>query len=50
MTLTCGSDGITLIEGEVVNQAALHGLLQKVRDTDLMLLSVEQVDTNNPKF
>jgi hypothetical protein len=34
------SDGTTLIEGLVVDQAALHGLLQKVRDTGLPLVSV----------
>ena len=49
MTLSCGSDGITLIEGHVVDQAALHGLLQKVRDTGLPLLSVEHVDTNTDR-
>ncbi len=49
MTLTCGSDGVTLIEGPVVDQAALHGLLQKVRDTGLPLLSVEHAETDDPE-
>jgi hypothetical protein len=40
MTLTADSDGTTVLEGPVVDQAALHGLLHKVRDTGLPLLSV----------
>ena len=44
LTLTRESDGSTLIEGPVVDQAALHGLLQKVRDIGLPLVSVRQVD------
>ena len=42
MTLTPGDDGTTLIQGLVVDQAALHGLLQQVRDTGLPLISVTQ--------
>ena len=42
MTLTPGDDGTTLIQGPVVDQAALHGLLQQVRDTGLPLISVTQ--------
>ena len=33
-------DGITLLVGPVVDQAALHGILKKVRDLGLSLLSV----------
>jgi hypothetical protein len=40
MTLTQDGDGSTLISGEVIDQAALHGLLNQVRDLDLPLLSV----------
>jgi len=40
MTLTTRDDGTTLIQGPVVDQAALHGLLQQVRDAGLLLLSV----------
>jgi hypothetical protein len=40
LTLTRESDGTTLLHGSVVDQAALHGLLQKVRDTGLPLVSV----------
>ncbi len=49
MTLSCGDDGITVIQGHVVDQSALHGLLHKVRDTGLPLLSVEHVTTDNPE-
>ena len=44
LSLTNESDGTTLIEGPVVDQAALHGLLQKVRDTGMPLVSVEYVE------
>ena len=42
LTLTNEPDGTTLIRGPVADQAALHGLLQKVRDTGLPLVSVTQ--------
>ena len=48
LTLTRESDGTTLIHGPVVDQAALHGLLQKVRDMGLPLVSVTQVDPDQP--
>ena len=48
LSLTRERDGTTLIEGLVVDQAALHGLLQKVRDTGLPLVSVEYVGADPP--
>jgi hypothetical protein len=45
MSLANESDGTTLLSGPVVDQAALHGLLQKVRDVGLPLISVTQVPT-----
>ncbi|MDX6258557.1 MAG: hypothetical protein QOH84_245 [Kribbellaceae bacterium] len=42
LDLTNESDGTTVISGPVADQAALHGLLQKVRDTGLPLLSIQQ--------
>jgi hypothetical protein len=48
MTLTTEDDGITLIQGLVVDQAALHGLLQQVRDTGLPLISVTQAGPGQP--
>jgi hypothetical protein len=44
LSLTHESDGTTVIHGPVVDQAALHGLLQKVRDLGLPLVSVIQLD------
>jgi len=44
LTLTAGTDGTTIIRGPVVDQAALHGLLQRLRDLGLPLLSVAQVE------
>jgi hypothetical protein len=38
-------DGSTLIRGPVADQAALHGLIQKVRDLGLPLLSVTPTQT-----
>ena len=46
MSLINGSDGITVIRGPVIDQAALHGLLQKLRDLNLPLISVTQVDSD----
>ena len=44
LSLTNQSDGTTVIHGPVVDQAALYGLLQKVRDVGLPLVSVTQVE------
>jgi hypothetical protein len=40
MTLTTNGDGTTIIEGPVVDQAVLHGLLNKLGDMGLPLVSV----------
>ena len=48
MTLTAHSDGTTILHGPVADQAALHGLLRQVRDLGLPLISVTQIDTDNP--
>ena len=40
MTVTTQDDGTTVLCGAVVDQAALHGLLHKVRDIGLPLVSV----------
>ena len=48
LTLTREGDGTTLIHGPVVDQAALHGLLQKVRDVGLPLVSVRNVEADPP--
>jgi hypothetical protein len=43
LTLTHETDGTTVLHGPVVDQAALHGLLQKVRDLGVPLVSVIHV-------
>ncbi len=40
LTILLEEDGNTLLTGEVVDQAALHGILKKVRDLGMPLLSV----------
>ena len=48
LTLTRDRDGTTAICGPVIDQAALHGLLQKVRDIGLPLVSVTRMDSDSP--
>jgi hypothetical protein len=43
LTITREEHGDTLLTGPVVDQAALHGLLRKVRDLGLPLVSVMHV-------
>ena len=45
MDLVTDPDGSTVIRGPVADQAALHGLIQKVRDLGLPLLSVTHAQT-----
>lgn len=40
LTILLEDDGNTLLTGAVVDQAALHGILKKVRDLGMPLLSV----------
>jgi len=44
LTITLEDNGNTLLAGPVVDQAALHGLLKKVRDLGLPLISVISVE------
>ena len=46
LTLTLEDNGETLLTGPIVDQAALHGLLRKVRDVGMPLLSVSCVETD----
>ena len=44
LTLTHDDDGTTSLTGVVADQAELHGLLTKIRDLGVTLVSVETVD------
>ncbi len=48
MSLTHTSDGTTVVAGPVADQAALHGLLQKLRDMGVTLISVNESDSELP--
>jgi hypothetical protein len=43
ITITDEGDGTTVLRGAVVDQAALHGLLQRLRDLGLTLLSLRRL-------
>ena len=49
LSIAHGSDGTTIIHGQVADQAALHGLLQKVRDLGLPLISVTPAEPGHPR-
>lgn len=44
MTVTDAGDGTTVLRGPIVDQAALHGLLQRIRDLGLPLISLTRID------
>ncbi len=48
MTLTAGDDGTTVIHGTVADQSALHGLLRKLGDIGLPLVSVTPTAPHDP--
>ena len=50
-TLTSEGDGTTTLTGAAIDQAALHGLLRRVADLGVTLISVHPIDSdrhNNP--
>jgi hypothetical protein len=49
LTIATDADGTTVIRGPVVDQAALHGLIQKLRDVGIPLISLAQLPSN-PTF
>jgi len=48
LTITLEEDGDTLLTGSVVDQAALFGLLRRVRDLGLPLVSINCVEPGKP--
>lgn len=44
LTIMLAENGDTLLTGPIVDQAALHGVLRKVRDLGMTLLSVVSID------
>jgi hypothetical protein len=48
-SLTHETDGTTKLGGIAVDQAALHGLLQRIRDLGLTLIAVIRVGSNEPR-
>ncbi len=46
LAITLEENGDTLLTGPVIDQAALHGILKKIRDLGMPLLSVNTVDPN----
>ena len=48
LTITLEDNGETLLTGQVVDQAALHGLLRKIRDLGMPLFSVNRVEPGQP--
>ena len=50
LSLSRESDGTTILRGPIPDQAALHGLLQRVRDTGLSLVSVIRLETDQAEL
>ncbi len=48
MTITLENNGDTLLTGLVLDQAALHGMLKKVRDMGMPLVSVNPIEPSQP--
>jgi len=44
LTITLDDNGDTLLSGPVIDQAALHGLLKKVRDLGMPLVSINRMN------
>jgi hypothetical protein len=49
LAVTLEPDGTTLLSGPVIDQAALYGLLKKVRDLGMPLRSINQVAIHSQK-
>ncbi len=49
LAITSLEDGETILSGMMADQAALHGLLAKIRDLGLPLLAVKRIETEEDK-
>lgn len=49
LTITREGNGETLLTGPVADQAALHGLLRKVRDLGMVLIAVNTTTPDQPE-
>lgn len=47
LSITHDNQGDSILSGFIPDQAALHGVLVKIRDMGLILLSVEMLEKNN---
>jgi hypothetical protein len=50
LTISQEDDGDTLLTGPVVDQSALHGLLKKVRDLGMSLVSINPLPIDETSF
>jgi hypothetical protein len=50
MTITLDENGETLLTGPVVDQAALFGLLKKLRDVGIPLVSINRLESGKPEM
>jgi hypothetical protein len=48
LTITREANGETLLAGPVADQAALHGLIKKVRDLGMSLVSISPIEIDRP--
>jgi hypothetical protein len=49
LTITLVNNGETILTGPVVDQTALHGVLIKIRDLGLLLLSLRRIETGRER-
>ena len=47
-SLTHDQDGTTVLRSDAMDQPALHGLLQRIRDLSLPLIAVARIDPDRP--
>lgn len=48
LTVIAGEDGTSVLRGPVVDQAALHGLLARLRDLGIELVALTRLDGHDP--